>query len=194
MQLVLGLLWEDRQLNVDAREFTVRPPAAPTTDGLYLVERGPGRKDSGPLTYRMAPSDQDSRTTFIVTSEVIEAGNVMKHVREGVLNGISGIRNEQRFEKTSRSARRGDCVRRVSKAVSPIPLGDHRLPTQVVLVLEHADRSGIEQEAARVSHGQSDPAGAEHAAEVTVREDCHRSLEQAQSRNHAIRPDRYLLR
>ena len=45
----------------------------------------------------MAPPDQDSRTAFIVTPEVIETGNVMKHVREGVLNGISGIRNEQRL-------------------------------------------------------------------------------------------------
>ena len=33
MQIVLHLLWEDRQLNVDAGAFTVRPPAAPTTEG-----------------------------------------------------------------------------------------------------------------------------------------------------------------
>jgi len=39
MQIVLRLLWEDRQLNVDAREFTVRPPAAPTTDGEHEARR-----------------------------------------------------------------------------------------------------------------------------------------------------------
>src|SRR5688572_24156396 len=31
MQIILHLLWEDRQLNVDAVAVTVRPPVAPTT-------------------------------------------------------------------------------------------------------------------------------------------------------------------
>jgi len=38
---VLGLLWEDRQLNVDAAGFTVRPPAAPTTDHNEMTLQGP---------------------------------------------------------------------------------------------------------------------------------------------------------
>jgi len=65
---------------------------------------------TGPLTYRMGPPDQDSRTAFIVTREIIEGGKVMKHVGEGVLNGVPGIRNEQYFERTTGPARSGDCV------------------------------------------------------------------------------------
>ena len=35
MRIVFRLLWEDRQLNIDADAFTVRPPAALTADGEY---------------------------------------------------------------------------------------------------------------------------------------------------------------
>ena len=65
---------------------------------------------TGPLTYRMGPPDRDSRTAFIVTREIIEGGKVMKHLGEGVLNGMPGIRNEQYFERTTGPARSGDCV------------------------------------------------------------------------------------
>lgn len=55
---------------------------------------------TGPLTYRMGPPKQDSQTAFIVTREIIEGSRVMKHVGEVVLNGMSGIRNEQYFDKS----------------------------------------------------------------------------------------------
>jgi hypothetical protein len=57
LQIFFRLLWEDRQLNIDAGAFTVRPPAAPTTAGQYeggvqgprsaLGQDGPKRKAPG---------------------------------------------------------------------------------------------------------------------------------------------------
>ena len=52
IQIVLHLLWEDRQLNVDAGAFTVRPPAAPTADTTALPSRcftGPSNRPAAPV-------------------------------------------------------------------------------------------------------------------------------------------------
>lgn len=66
--------------------------------------------DHRPAGLSHGSAQSDSQTAFIVTREIIEGGRVMKHVGEGVLNGMSGIRNEQYFDKSDGPAKSGACV------------------------------------------------------------------------------------
>ncbi len=60
---------------------------------------------TGPLTYRMGRQDN----AFFVTRDIIEDGKVMRHVGQGLLNGLR-VRNEQYFDRTEGPARLGDCA------------------------------------------------------------------------------------
>src|SRR5690348_5170510 len=42
----------------------------------------------GPLSYQMGPPNRESSTGFVVTREIIEDGKVMRHIGEGLLNGM----------------------------------------------------------------------------------------------------------
>jgi hypothetical protein len=68
----------------------------------------------GPMSYQMGPPDRNTAMGFVVTREIIEDGKVMRHIGEGLLNGMK-IRNEQYFDKTSGPAKSGDCVIENSK-------------------------------------------------------------------------------
>jgi hypothetical protein len=104
--------------NIRMRDYRIRQSGQVVKNDVTLefgriYERPGGATQwtiTGPTTYRMGPPDQDSRTAFIVTREIIEGGRVMKHVGEGVLNGTSGIRNEQYFDKSDGPAKSGACV------------------------------------------------------------------------------------
>jgi len=63
----------------------------------------------GPQSYQMGPPNRDTSTGFVVTREIVEGGRVMRHVGEGMLNGMR-IKNEQYFDKVDGAAKSGDCV------------------------------------------------------------------------------------
>ena len=63
----------------------------------------------GPLSYQMGPPNRDTATGFVVTREIIEGGKVMRHIGEGLLNGMR-IRNEQYFDRVEGPAKSGECV------------------------------------------------------------------------------------
>jgi len=58
----------------------------------------------GPMSYQMGPPDRNTETGFVVTRQIIENGQVMRHSGEGLLNGMK-IRNEQFFDKASGPAK-----------------------------------------------------------------------------------------
>ena len=64
---------------------------------------------TGPRSYQLGPPNRDTATGFVVTREIIEDGKVMRHIGEGLLNGMK-IRNEQYFDKVTGPAKSGDCA------------------------------------------------------------------------------------
>ena len=63
----------------------------------------------GPQSYQMGPPGRDTSTGFVGTREIIESGKVMRHIGEGMLDGLK-IRNEQYFDKIDGPAKSGDCA------------------------------------------------------------------------------------
>jgi hypothetical protein len=64
-----------------------------------------------------------------------------------------------------------------------VPKRDNRRLSAVVFVPKNVKRSCVEQEPLRVAHGQSNPTGRHHSAEVTVGEERDVSSQRAKTGN-----------
>jgi len=103
---------------VHMRDYRIRPDDVVVKNDVTLafgrIYERPGSDATqwtmtGPLSYQMGPPNRDTTTGFVVTRTIIEDGKVMRHIGEGLLNGMK-IRNEQYFDKVTGPARSGDCA------------------------------------------------------------------------------------
>jgi hypothetical protein len=63
---------------------------------------------TGPTSYQMITADAQGQQIFVVTRDILDAGKVMRHIGEGVINGVR-VRNEQYFDRRDDLYRQGEC-------------------------------------------------------------------------------------